>query len=186
MRRLVSTLAAAGAFVLVLACDKKSEGPSGASVSSSSTSSTSSVLQPIKYDKKKFPAKGAHATLSMATKGGSGVTRPNAASKKLSEAGTDRETRKPATLDVVDCTALPDNSAECDGTKMYFCDDQKLWVVDCDAEAKFGGVSSGSCFEAENFTECLGCDTADDGSNVCCDFEMSVCCDASGACYSPK
>jgi hypothetical protein len=178
-----------GALFVALACDKKSDAPaagSGASTSSAPASSTTSTLQPIKYDKKKFPAKGSHATISMATKGGSGATRPNAGSKKLSEVGTDREMRKPATIDMVDCTTVPDNAAECDGANMYYCDDQKLWVVDCNAEAKFGGVASGGCFEADNFTECLGCDTADDGSAVCCDFEMKVCCDASGACYSPK
>jgi hypothetical protein len=188
MGRWLAVAFVAGGLVVALACDKKSDAPAGAGASAgpSAASSASSTLAPVKYDKSKFPAKGTHATISMATKGGSGATRPGPTSKRLPEAGTDREMRKPATIDMVDCTTVADNAAECDGSKMYFCDDQKLWVVDCDAEAKFGGVAAGNCFEADNFTECLGCDTASDGSSVCCDFLMTVCCDGSGACYSPK
>jgi len=173
--------------LLAVACDKKSDSPAGGGgATPTATASAASNLVPIRYEKQKMPAKGTHPTTSMATKGGSGATRPGPTSKKLSEAGTDREMRKAATLDVVDCTKVPDNAAECDGQRMYYCDDQALWYVDCDAEAKFGGVSSGSCFETETFTECLGCDTSTDGAAACCDFEMTVCCDGTGACYSPK
>jgi hypothetical protein len=140
---------------------------------------------PTSYDKAKFPAKGTHTVTTTAKRGGSGATTPSATSKRLSERGTDRQMRQPATVDMVDCTTAPDNVAECNGDSMYYCDDKALWKVDCNAEAKQGGVAGGSCFEAETFTECLGCDTASDGSTTCCDFQMTVCCDKDGACFSP-
>jgi hypothetical protein len=179
MRRFVSVLVV-GAVVVAVGCDKKPDG------AAASTTTTTSDLQPTKYAPATFPAKGSKPTTMMAVKGGTGSTVPGASSKRLSERGTDRQMRKLAVVDKADCTTAPDNSAECDANSMYYCDDQQLWVVDCDAEAKFGGVNSGSCYEAEAFTECLGCDKASDGSQACCDFEMTVCCDPSGACYSPK
>jgi hypothetical protein len=186
MRRWVSVLVL-GAFVVAAGCDdKRSKGGDPAAAAPASSTTTTSVLQPTKYVPATFPARGTRATTSRAVRGGTGTTVPDATSKKLSERGTDREIRKPATVDKADCNTAPDNAAECDGNQMFYCDDQRLWVVDCDAEAKFGGVSSGSCFEAETFTECLGCDKTSDGSQACCDFEMTVCCDPSGACYSPK
>jgi hypothetical protein len=184
MRRALFTLAVVGAVCTVAACDKKSD--TSSSPAASATVTSESTLQPVKYDKSKFPARGTHPISAKAIKGGTGPTAPNAMSKKLSEKGTDREMRKPARVDMADCTKQPDNAAECDGDSMYYCDDQRLWVVDCNAEAKFGGVDNGSCFEADTFTECLGCGAATDSSTVCCDFEMTVCCDQGGACYSPK
>ena len=94
--------------------------------------------------------------------------------------------RKPSKVDVVDCSKLPDNVAECDKDKLYFCDDKELFVVDCNAEAKFGGAASGGCFEGEKFIDCLGCGRAADGTNVCCDLTTSVCCDDAGDCWAPK
>ncbi len=179
MRRFVSVLVV-GAVVVAVGCDKKPDG------AAASTTTTTSDLQPTKYAPATFPAKGSKPATMMAVKGGTGSNVPGANSKRLSERGTDRQMRKPAMVDKADCTTAPDNSAECDGNNLYYCDDQQLWVVDCDAEAKFGGVAGGSCYEAETFTECLGCDKASDGSQTCCDFEMTVCCDPSGACYSPK
>jgi hypothetical protein len=183
MRRLVSVVLV-GVVVVAAGCDDKKSKDGAAPVSSATT--TTSVLQATKYEPATFPAKGSKPTTGRAVKGGTGATVPDATSKRLSERGTDRAMRKPALVDKVDCNTVPDNAAECDGSQMFYCDDQRLWVVDCDAEAKFGGVSTGSCFEAETFTECLGCDKASDGSSACCDFEMTVCCDTGGACYSPK
>ena len=184
MRRWISVLVVGAAFVAAAGCDDKKS--SGSDQAAMSNPTTTSALQATKYDPATFPAKGSKPTITRAIKGGSGPTVPDANSKRLSERGTDRQMREPAKVDAVDCSKVPDNAAECDGNKMYYCDDQKLWVVNCDAEAKFGGVGSGGCFEAETFTECLGCGKAADGSDACCDFEMTVCCDASGACYSPK
>jgi hypothetical protein len=165
---------------LVLACDKKPTTDDTAAATSSDP-----TYPKIVYTKK--PAgKGTHAVTQTAKRGGSGATAPNAGSLRTPEPSTDRQMRKRARVDLADCKTLPDNAAECDGNSIYFCDDQRLWVVDCDAEAKFSGVASGSCFEGEKFTDCLGCDTADDGSTVCCDFEMTVCCSSTGdACWSP-
>jgi hypothetical protein len=178
MRHRLITLAVAGSFVLIVACDKKS-------APATDTATTTSNLQQINYTKK-LPSKGTKPTTQHAIKGGTGDNRPSPNSAATSEAATDRQSRKEAKVDMVDCTKLPDNSAECDGTKFYFCDDKALWYVDCDAEAKFGGVAAGSCYEGEKFIDCLGCDAADDGSQACCDFQMTVCCDKDGNCYSPK
>lgn len=177
MRHVLPVLGAAS-LVLLFACDKKSDSAGG-------TTTTSSVLQNITYSTK-LPARGTHPVTQHAMRGGSGDTRPSPNSAKTSEASTDRQSRKEANVDKVDCTSLADNSAECDGNNFYFCDDQKLWVVNCDAEAKFGGSQSGACFEGDKFIDCLGCGAADDGSQVCCDFQMTVCCDKDGSCYSPK
>jgi hypothetical protein len=169
------------AFTIVLACDKK---PSTDSTAASS-SAGDSTLNPINYQKKP-PGKGTHPVTQKAVKGGSGPTVPGPTSLRTPEPSTDRQMRKHARADLADCNVLPDNAAECDGASIYFCDDKKLWVVDCDAEAKFSGVKGGSCFEGEKFVDCLGCDTADDGTQACCDFEMTVCCNDAGDCWSPK
>ena len=191
MRTLRASIFAVTSFAVlaISAGCSKSEPPTTTTAASSATAvsstTTTSGLLPTAYSKGKFPAKGAHAVTTTAKKGGSGATRPSATSKRLSERGTDRELRQAATVDMVDCNSVPDNVAECDGDSMYYCDDKALWKVDCNAEAKQGGVSTGSCFEAETFTECLGCDATQDGSTACCDFQMTVCCDKDGACYSP-
>jgi hypothetical protein len=182
----VVAVVALGAFVVAAGCEDKKPSGGNTNAAPASSTTTTSTLQPTKYLPTTFPARGAKPAITRAVKGGTGVTLPDATSKRLSERGTDRQMRKPALVDKVDCNVVPDNAAECDGNQMFFCDDQRLWVVDCDAEAKFGGASSGSCFEAETFTECLGCDKASDGSTACCDFEMTVCCDEGGSCYSPK
>jgi hypothetical protein len=180
MRHHVVTGICAFSLLVVLACDKKASSDAPAA-----SATTTSVLQNISYSKK-LPGKGSHKVTQKAIRGGTGDTRPSINSAKTDEPSTDRQMRKPANVDKVDCTKLADNAAECDGNSFYFCDDQALWVVDCNAEAKFGGVSGGSCFEGERFIDCLGCDTADDGSTACCDFNMTVCCDKDGACYDPK
>jgi hypothetical protein len=173
------------ALAISIGCSKSDAPPSGGAATASSATTTSALL-PTTYSKALFPAKGTHPVTTTAKRGGSGPTRPSNLSKRLSERGTDRQMRVPATVDIVDCNAAVDNAAECDGDNMYYCDDQQLWKVDCNAEAQHGGVAGGGCFEAETFTECLGCDTAADGSQACCDFEMTVCCDKDGSCYSPK
>ena len=182
--RILSSLALAFvAVALSAACDKKSS--DSGSTESASADPAAAPLPKIDYAKKP-PGKGTRPVSQKAVKGGSGDKRPSANSVKMDEASTDRQMRKRATADVVDCKALPDNSAECDGTNLYFCDDSRLWVVDCDAEAKFAGVASGACFEGEHFTNCLGCGAADDGTQECCDFELTVCCNDQGDCYNPK
>lgn len=179
--RISSAVTVALAVVVVAACDKKPD-PAPAAAPAASTTS---VLTPINYAKKP-PGKGTRPVTQKAIKGGSGATVPNAMSMRTPEPSTDRQMRKPAKADMADCTKLPDNVAECNGTSIYFCDDQQLWQVDCDAESKFSGVSGGSCFEGEKFVDCLGCTTADDGTQACCDFEMTVCCNDAGDCWSPK
>ncbi len=100
---------------------------------------------------------------------------------------TDRAIRKHADVDKIDCSAPNMNlKAECDGTSLYFCSSQKLWLVECDREAKLSGLAGGACFEGEKFIDCLACDKADDGTDACCDAQMSVCCDKDGNCYSPQ
>ncbi len=167
----------AGSVVTLLGCSKPAPDVD--------TTQTTSVLQEVKYTAK-VPARGTKPATQKAIKGGTGATTPVVASQKLSEASTDRQVRKPAKADMADCTKLPDNAAECEGQNLYFCDDAKLWVVDCDAEAKLGGASAGSCFEGEKFIDCLGKTTAADASEVWCDFQTTVCCDKDGGCYSPK
>ena len=180
--RILPAVSLVAAIAIAAACDKKPTTDSSAATAASGGEST---LGPISYSKKP-PGKGSRPVTQKAIKGGSGATAPNASSLRTPEPSTDRQMRKHARVDLADCTKLPDNAAECDGKDMYFCDDQKLWVVDCDAEAKFSGVSSGSCFEGEHFIDCLGCTTADDGTQACCDFEMTECCNDAGDCWSPK
>jgi hypothetical protein len=192
MRTLRASVFAVTSFAVLavsIGCSKSdapSSGGGAAATTAVSSATTTSALLPTTYNKAQFPAKGTRPVTTTAKRGGSGPTRPSNLSKKLSERGTDRESRTPATVDMVDCNAAVDNAAECDGDKMFYCDDQQLWQVDCNAEAQHGGVASGGCFEAETFTECLGCDVTADGSQACCDFEMTVCCDKDGSCYSPK
>ena len=165
-----------GSFVVVAGCKKDQ---------SVDTTDTTAGLTDVKYSAK-TPGRGTKPINQKAIKGGSGATTPVVASQKLSEASTDRQVRKHAKADMADCTTLPDNAAECDGNNLYFCDDQKLWVVDCDNEAKLGGATAGSCFEGEKFIDCLGKTTADDSTEVWCDWQTTVCCDKDGSCYSPK
>lgn len=176
----IATAVTLSALVAVAACDKKSSSESSAA----SAGSAESVLKQISYDKKP-PGRGNRPVTQKAFMGGQGATLPNAQSLRTPEPSTDRQMRHRARASA-DCRKLPDNAAECDGKTMYFCDDQQLWTVDCDAEAKFSGVQSGSCFEGEKFVDCLGCTTADDGTQTCCDFAMTVCCTPQGDCYSPK
>lgn len=183
LRKPLSIVLGSAALVLVVAaCDKKSD--AGATGAASAAPAASGPA--ITYSKKP-PSKAGHTVTQQAKKGGSGDTRPSASSAKTSEAATDRQMRKASTVDKVDCTgAGMDNAAECDGDKLYFCDDKQLYYVDCNEESKFAGLAGGSCFEGEKFIDCLGCDKADDGSTACCDFQLSVCCDEAGNCYSPK
>jgi hypothetical protein len=181
MRSVITFVVAGSVFVLAVACDKKQ-----VDTTAIDTTTTTSVLTQVSYTPKP-PARGTKPVTQKAIKGGSGATLPTMTSNKTTEAATDRQGRKQhAKVDIVDCKQVPDNAAECDGNSFYFCDDQKLWVVDCDAEAKLGGAQAGSCFEGEKFIDCLGKNAADDGSEVWCDFQNTVCCDKDGSCYSPK
>jgi hypothetical protein len=163
----------------VVACRTKEAPPAP-------VATTTSTLTSVKYLSDKLPARGTKPVIQHATRGGSGDTLPSATSRTADEEDTDRQSRKLANIDKVDCAKLPDNVGECDGEKFYFCDDKQLWVVDCNAEAKTGGASDGSCFEAEKLVDCLGCGQATDGTHVCCDFSQTVCCGDDGSCYSPK
>jgi len=163
---------AVAAAALVAACDKKD--PQSSTTGANSAGGT----QQQSAKKAKVPAKGKSAVTQHAQKGGSGSTKPSKESATTSEVATDnKKARKEADVDEVDCADLADNTAECDGDKFYFCDDKKLWVVDCQAEAKNLDMSSGSCFEGDKFIDCLACDKAEDGTDVCCNVDNSVCCD---------
>jgi hypothetical protein len=176
-----------GSFVVIAGCDKKTPGGEMAPAGSGSGAAgeSASTLTAVKYSAKPA-ARGTKPSTQKAFKGGSGATVPSVSSQKLSEASTDRQVRKHAKADMADCKTLPDNAAECDGNNLYFCDDEKLWVVDCHDEAKLGGATAGACFEGEKFIDCLGQLKADDDSEVWCDFQSTVCCDKDGSCYSPK
>jgi hypothetical protein len=187
--RSVLTSASALALVGLFACNTPSSGGGGGATTTTTgataTASGGGGAQ-IAYSKK-MPGKGSRAVTQKAVRGGGGDTRPSANSTSISEKGTDRAIRKHADVDKIDCTAANMNlKAECDGTSLYFCSGQKLWLVECDREAKLSGLAGGACFEGEKFIDCLGCDKADDGTDACCDFQMSVCCDKDGNCYSPK
>lgn len=190
MRKILLALIVPSVVVLA-ACNKdggaaaSSNGATPTTSASAASSDGDSKLADVKYTAK-VPARGTKPITQKAIKGGSGATTPSVASKKLSEVSTDRQVRKHAKADIADCTKLPDNAAECDSNMLYFCDDQKLWQVDCEQEAKLGGAQGGSCFEGEQFIDCLGKLTADDNSEVWCDFQTTVCCDKDGNCYSPK
>ena len=171
--------ASAIALVLftVVACRTKEGAP---------TPTGTSTLTAVKYVSDKLPARGTKPVTQHATRGGTGDTLPTATSRTADEEDTDRQSRKLANIDKVDCNKLPDNVGECDGDKFYFCDDKQLWVVDCKSEAKMGGATDGSCYEGEKLIDCLGCGTATDGTHVCCDFSQTICCSDDGSCYSPK
>lgn len=170
------------AGLIGIACDK---GDAAAPPAPSASAGLGHTV-PIKYSTA-LPSRGARPAIDKAIRGGSGSTLPVPDSRRLSEVSTDRQMRKAAIVDKVDCkNPAMDNAAECDGDQMFFCDDLALWVVNCNDEAKFGGQSGGSCFEAEKFIDCLGCGKADDGTDTCCDFRMTTCCGADGTCYSAK
>jgi len=159
-------------LLVVGACDKKESGST-----TTAASNGGGGTQP-QSAANKLPSKKGKTISQHAVKGGSGATKPNEKSSLTSEVATDnKKARKEANIDEVDCATLPDNAAECDGQNFYFCDDKKLWVVDCGNEAKSLGMSSGSCFEGDKFIDCLTCDKADDGSEVCCNVDESICCD---------
>jgi hypothetical protein len=196
--RSVVACAFAGFVVVAVACNKGSGSDgSGGSAATATTSAaaatsggskpapaTSSATTPVKYSK--VPSKGTHPATQTAKKGGAGGTQVSGTSLTISEKSTDREFRKEAKAGTIDCSAgNMDNKAECDQNDLYYCDDSRLWVVDCDKEAKNGGADNGSCFEGEKFIDCLGCAKADDGTNVCCDFQMTVCCTDDGNCFKP-
>ena len=171
------TAAIALVLFTLVACRTKDEPPAPVATS---------TLTAVKYVSDKLPARGTKPVTQHATRGGSGDTLPSATSRTADEEDTDRQSRKLANVDKVDCAKLPDNVGECNGDNFYFCDDKQLWVVDCKAEAKQGGAADGSCFEGEKLVDCLGCGTATDGTHVCCDFSQTVCCGDDGSCYSPK
>src|SRR5581483_5367546 len=174
MRKIIFGVAIALVFA---ACKKEDPGQNTGS---------STTLTSVKYQTDKLPARGWKPVIERAVKGGKGPNQVNPESHLAYEGDTDRDMRKLANVDKVDCATLPDNVAECDGDKFFYCDDKKLWVVDCAAEAKMGGETSGSCWEGENFVDCLGEGTATDGTKVSCDFSQTICCAADGSCYSPK
>jgi hypothetical protein len=165
--------------VVIVACNKSNDAAGADAVATS-------TLTNVKYQTDKLPPRGTKPIVQHATRGGTGDTAPNATSRRADEEDTDRQSRTLAHLDNVDCAKLPDNVGECDGNKFFFCDDQQLWVTDCNAEAKLGGAVDGSCFEGEKLVDCLGCGQATDGTRVCCDFSQTICCDAVGACWTPK
>jgi hypothetical protein len=88
-----------------------------------------SILMNVKYQSDKLPARGTKPVTQHATRGGTGDTLPTATSRTADEEDTDRQSRKLANIDKVDCTKLPDNVGECDGDNFYFCDDKQLWVT---------------------------------------------------------
>ena len=169
------TVAALAAVAAISACKTKE-----------SEAVSTTTLTNIKYASDKLPARGNKPITDHAVKGGSGATLPTATSRTADEEDTDRQTRKLANVDKVDCATLPDNAGECDGEKFYFCDDKQLWVVDCNAEAKMGGAANGSCYEGDKLIDCLGCGQATDGTHVCCVLSQTICCGDDGACWSPK
>jgi hypothetical protein len=173
------TAAIALVLFTVVACRTKEEDKPAPPTSTS-------TLTAVKYVSDKLPARGTKPVTQHATRGGSGDTLPSSTSRTADEEDTDRQSRKLANIDKVDCNKLPDNVGECNGDNFYFCDDKQLWVVDCKAEAKMGGAADGSCFEGEKLVDCLGCGQATDGTHVCCDFSQTVCCGDDGNCYSPK
>ncbi len=164
------------------ACEKTK----GSETADAAAPVASSDLTNVKYAGDKLPPHGTKPIVQHAKRGGSGDTAPTASSRRADEEDTNRQSRKLASLPNVDCTKLPDNVGECDGNNFFFCDDKQLWVTDCNAEAKLGGAVDGACFEGEKLVDCLGCGTATDGARVCCDFSQTICCDATGDCWTPK
>src|SRR6185436_17662240 len=103
MRRFAVGVAVA--FLSLIACKKEDPG----------TTTGATNLTSVKYATDKLPAGGSKPITQRAVKGGSGISTPGAESKLAYEEDTDRDLRKLATVDRVDCPSLPDNVAECDG-----------------------------------------------------------------------
>jgi len=154
---------------------------------------SASAAKPLASAKPATPAKTKRTKagakpLGKGTKGGSGGSRPTASSNKTSSTTAGLGDDVDPAPDPDPCENQPDRVAECDGKKLYYCQDHDLMVVNCDSVAKQASYTSGDCVEApsDHITDCLGCDVDDDGSVLCCDFGGTICCDDKGNCFDPK
>ncbi len=138
--------------------------------------------------KKKTPSRAGSKPIGQAVRGGAGGSRPAASSNKTSSTTAGLGDLVSPAPDPDPCDGLPDREAECDGKKLYYCQDHNLMVTDCNASAKAASYTSGDCVEApsDHITDCLGCDVNDDGEALCCDFGNTICCDNNGSCFDPR
>lgn len=157
---------------------------SAPSVTASAKPAATAKATPTKKKRSKADSK----PLGKGQRGGGGTTRPVASSNKTSTTTAGLGDAVDPAPDPDPCDGLPDRTAECDGKKLYYCQDHNLNVVDCNATAKSASYGSGDCVEApaDHITDCLGCDVDDDGSALCCDFGGTICCDDKGNCFDPK
>lgn len=157
------------------------------------SASASAAPKPTATAKAATPAKtkrtkAGSKPLGHGNRGGSGSSRPQSSSSKTSSTSAGLGDPVDPPPDPDPCDGLPDREAECDGKKLYYCQDHNLSVVNCDTVAKQAAYTSGDCVEApsDHITDCLGCDVDSDGSVLCCDFGGTICCDEKGDCFDPK
>ncbi|MBT9555951.1 MAG: hypothetical protein IV100_07980 [Myxococcales bacterium] len=128
---------------------------------------------------KKLPKSGKNK--KKGTKGGTDGSDPSAESQfKTTFSETAEEVDDPDGV----CEDAPDLVAECSSeSEVRYCEEETLFVDDCDAFADSLGYESGACFETEVSTDCFVCDSAEVGSRICCAADLSVCCDDNGDCF---
>lgn len=136
--------------------------------------------------KGKLGKKSGSKALGKGARGGTGASRPSSASLNKTSSRT-MGLGDAVTVDPDPCDSLPDRVAECDGKKIYYCQDHNLEMLDCNKTAQAADYTSGDCFESDSakIADCLGCDVDDDGSVLCCDFGGLICCDDKGNCFDP-
>ncbi|MFO0549059.1 MAG: hypothetical protein U0271_11780 [Polyangiaceae bacterium] len=162
-------------------------GAAGCGSKDSTSSSSSSASKKGGKKKKKLPKKGAGKSAGKGKKGGDGSKTPKADDKKAPAATTGATDKKKVDppAEGNPCESVPDGTASCDGNSVYFCAEKQLYQVDCDAHAKEAGFDSGTCFETDGVTDCLGCGQTE-GGVVCCDASGTICCDEEGNCVAPE
>jgi len=155
---------------------------------STSAAASASETTPTPGKKKKLPGKTGSKSLGKGSRGGTGPSRPSSATILKTSTRTmglgDDVTPKP---NPDPCDSLPDRVAECDGKRIYYCQEHDMETLDCNKMAQSAGYTSGDCFESTSggIADCLGCDVDDDGKVLCCDFGGLICCDNDGNCYDP-
>lgn len=180
LRRLALSLILPVALVAV-ACSKEEKKSEPAAAASAAAK---------KNDKKKLPAKTAAKDKKQGKKGGDDKTqKPTAASHHASTSTTasDRRHKVESAAAEHPCDQVPDGAAECHGSELVFCSGKDLWAVDCNGlmtAAHPELFDSGTCYETDTVTDCLGLGVTDDGQSAACTSDLDLCCTEDGSCYT--
>jgi hypothetical protein len=173
----------AAALLLSIACSKDEKKPAASNAQPATTSTAAAK----KGDKKKLPPKtAAKGPTTHGKKGGDGASKPTDKSHKAPQATVSSDKKHKVESADHPCEHAPDGAAECKGDELHFCAGKELWAVDCNTLMTAVHpelFTSGSCYETDAITDCMGLGPSEDDQTVACSSDLSTCCAEDGTCY---